>query len=46
MEKMVNADLASMGITAQKTVQQFSYGSFSKAVGNVNYSSLKSSPTP
>lgn len=46
MEKMVNADLTSMGAKAFETVQQFSYGSFSKAIGNVNYSSLKSSSTP
>lgn len=28
MEKMVNADLASMGARAQETVQHFSYASF------------------
>ena len=28
MEKMVNADLASMGVRAQETVQHFSYASF------------------
>ena len=32
MEKMVNADLASMGARAQETVQHFSYASFASAL--------------
>ena len=32
MEKMVNADLASMGASAQETVQHFSYESFVDAL--------------
>ena len=32
MEKMVNADLASMGAKAQETVKQFSYASFVNAL--------------
>jgi glycosyltransferase involved in cell wall biosynthesis len=46
MEKMILADTSSMGAKALETVQHFSYASFSKVIGNVNYSSLKSSSTP
>lgn len=36
MEKMVNADLASMGARAQETVQHFSYASFASALQSLS----------
>ena len=45
MEKIILNDIRSMGAKALETAQQFSYASFSKAIGNVNSSSLKSSST-
>jgi glycosyltransferase involved in cell wall biosynthesis len=34
MEKMIHADTSSMGAKALETVQQFSYASFAKVIGN------------
>jgi len=45
MEKIILNDIRSMGAKALETAQQFSYASFSKAIGNVNSSSLKFSST-